>query len=219
MNPLGKASHILLETQLADHLAVLSSLRELGDNILAAGEALIAAISGGKKLLVCGNGGSAADAQHFAAELVGRFERERRAWPAIALTTDTSVLTAIGNDYSFETIFPRQVEALGTSGDILLCLSTSGNSLNVIRAVEVGKANNLKTIGLLGKGGGPFREAVDLSIVVDAHVTARIQEAHGFILHFWCSMIEERITQFDNERNEEPQVSRFRTPSPTGKLG
>jgi len=183
--------------QLSDHLAALSGLNALTESIFGAGEAMIAALGAGKKILVCGNGGSAADAQHFAAELVARFELERRAWPAIALTTDTSILTAISNDYAFEDIFSRQVAALGCSGDILLCISTSGNSLNVLRAAEVARPNSLKTIGLLGKDGGGLGHTVDLAIAVDAQVTARIQEAHIFILHFWCSMIEQRLTSTD----------------------
>ena len=149
-------------------------------------------ISGGK-ILVCGNGGSAGDAQHFAAELIGRFERERQAWPVIALTTNTSTLTAIGNDYGFYDIFSRQVQGLGREGDTLIGISTSGNSSNVLRAVDSAKAARLMTIGLLGRDGGKLGTCVDHAIVIDDPKTARIQEAHIFILHFWAMQIEEKL--------------------------
>jgi len=158
--------------------------------VIKAGEVIKRTLVNGKKLLICGNGGSAADAQHFAAELVCRFEKERKALPAIALTTDTSILTAWSNDYNFETVFARQIEALGNKEDVLIAISTSGNSLNVIRAVEKAKKKGIYTIGLLGKDGGCLKKIVDLAIVVPSTRTAYIQECHLMIYHFWCEMIE-----------------------------
>jgi D-sedoheptulose 7-phosphate isomerase len=151
------------------------------------------ALKNGNKLLICGNGGSAADAQHFAAEIVGRFKLERDGLPAIALTTDTSILTAIGNDYGFEKIFERQIEALGKKGDVLIGISTSGNSENVIRAVNKAKEMGIYTIGLLGKGGGKLKDIVDLALVVPSNDTARIQECHLTIYHVICEEVEKKL--------------------------
>ena len=145
------------------------------------------------KLLICGNGGSAADSQHFAAELVGRYKKERRAMAAIALTTDTSALTAISNDYGFEHVFERQVEALGKKGDILIMISTSGNSSNLLKAAETARANGITTIGLLGKGGGKLGNICDHTIIIDADNTPRIQEMHTMIIHIICEEIEKTI--------------------------
>jgi D-sedoheptulose 7-phosphate isomerase len=158
--------------------------------VIEAGELIKKTLLNGQKLLICGNGGSAADAQHFAAELVCRFEKEREAFSAIALTTDTSILTAWSNDYNFETVFARQIEALGNKGDVLIAISTSGNSSNIIRAVERAKEKEIYTIGLLGKDGGCLKEIVDLPIVVPSNRTAHIQECHLMVYHFWCEMIE-----------------------------
>lgn len=151
-------------------------------------------LRGGGKLLLMGNGGSAADAQHIAAEFVGRFNKERRALPAIALTTDTSALTCIGNDYGFEHIFARQVEALARKGDAVVGISASGNSENVLRALQ--KANELGavTIGLLGNDGGKMKDVVHKAIVVPSDNTARIQEAHITIGHIICEIIEQELT-------------------------
>lgn len=148
----------------------------------------------GSKLLIAGNGGSAADAQHFAAELVGRFLTERRALPAIALTTDTSILTAIGNDYGFERIFCRQIEALAQPGDVFFGISTSGNSPNILQAVRVARQAGCKTIGLLGRDGGVIGQEVDLSLVVSATDTPHVQETHLTIIHLLCKLLEKRIT-------------------------
>lgn len=156
---------------------------------------IIDALKKENKIMICGNGGSAADAQHFAAELVVRYKQNRAALPAIALTTDTSVLTAVGNDFSFETIFERQIEALGKEGDILIAISTSGNSKNVVRAVSKAKKMGIKTIGLLGKGGGKLKDLVDLALIVPSDNTARIQECHETIIHTICEEIERRLFQ------------------------
>ncbi len=153
-------------------------------------ETMVAALKAGNKLLICGNGGSAADAQHFAAELVGRFMIDRRPLPAIALTTDTSILTAIGNDYSYTDVFERQVEALGQKGDVLVGMSTSGHSENVIQAFTVAKKNHISTIALLGKQGGQLLSMADQAIVVPHQLSSRIQEGHITIIHIWCELIE-----------------------------
>ena len=151
------------------------------------------ALKNGNKLLICGNGGSAADAQHFAAEIVGRFKLERDGLPAIALTTDTSILTAIGNDYGFDKIFERQVEALGKEGDVLVGISTSGNSENVIKAVNKAKVMGIYTIGLLGKDGGKLKDIVDLALIVPSKDTARIQECHLTIYHVICEEVAKKL--------------------------
>lgn len=183
----------MFNTILKQHLDCFARLKSLGEDIETVGAVLAETIQSGGKILVCGNGGSAADAQHFAAELIGRFEQERNAWPAIALTTDTSILTAIGNDYGFADIFARQVQALGRQGDALIGISTSGNSENVMRAIATAKQQQIKTIGLAGGDGGYLKTQVDRSIVIDQSITARIQETHLFILHFWALQIEQHM--------------------------
>lgn len=160
-------------------------------NIKSAGREIIDGFNRGNKILIAGNGGSAADAQHFAAELAGRFVAERKGLPAIALTTNTSNLTAIGNDFGYDQIFIRQLEALAKPGDIFFAISTSGNSENLIKALEWGRNNNLVNIGLLGKGGGKIKEYCDVSIVVPSDNTQNIQEAHIMIIHIICQMIDE----------------------------
>jgi D-sedoheptulose 7-phosphate isomerase len=178
---------------LKHHLECFGRLHETAAVIEAAGTRLADAVAGGAKILVCGNGGSAADAQHFAAELIGRFEKERSAWPAIALTTDTSILTAVGNDYGFAQVFSRQVQGLGRKGDVLIGISTSGNSDNVMQAVAAAKSKGMYSVGLLGKEGGALKGLVDCAVVISDKSTARIQEAHIFILHFWAMLIECRL--------------------------
>jgi D-sedoheptulose 7-phosphate isomerase len=151
------------------------------------------ALASEKKILACGNGGSAADAQHFAAELVGRFERERRELPAIALSTDSSILTAIANDYSYEVIFSKQVRALGQAGDVLLGISTSGNSANVIAAIEAAHLKGMSVIAFTGKDGGKIKNSLknsDVHLCVPAERTARIQETHLLLLHCLCDGVD-----------------------------
>ena len=157
---------------------------------VAAAEAMIASLRSGGKVLVCGNGGSASDAQHFAAELVGRFERERRALASIALTTDTSILTALANDYSYTRVFARQVEAIGRRGDVLIGISTSGGSANVLEAFAVAKAAGLTTVALTGRDGGAVGASADIHINVPSPSTARAQEVHRTLLHAICELIE-----------------------------
>lgn len=183
----------MLNTLLDQHLQCMQRLKSMAPAIDAAGAALLACLLKGNKLLVCGNGGSAADAQHFAAEIIGRFETERHAFPAVALTTDTSILTALGNDYGYREVFARQVEGLGRAGDMLIGISTSGNSENVFRAVERARAMGITSIGLLGRDGGTLKDGVDRAIVVENPVTARVQEAHIFILHYWAHQIEQGL--------------------------
>lgn len=178
-------------TQLLEsHIQCFQDLKPLAPVIQEAGGLLFNTLRGGGKILVCGNGGSAADAQHFAAEIVGRFEKERRAYPAIALTTDSSILTAIANDYAYDAVFSRQVEGLGSPGDALLGISTSGTSANVARAVETAAAMGIQTIGLCGRDGGHIAQMVDHAVTISQTTTARIQEAHIFILHYWAWQIE-----------------------------
>lgn len=153
------------------------------------------AVAGGKKVLICGNGGSAADAQHIAAEFVGRYETERRALAAIALTTDTSALTALSNDYGFEKVFSRQVEALAAPGDVLISLSTSGNSPNVIAAVMKAVEKGCKIVGLTGSNGKKMASLCDACILVPSRRTARIQEAHITIAHIWCEIIDSKFKE------------------------
>jgi D-sedoheptulose 7-phosphate isomerase len=163
------------------------------DRIVAQGEDMAKLLSGGGRVLICGNGGSAADAQHFAAELSGRFVTERHALAGIALTTDSSALTAIGNDYGFDRVFARQLEALGRPGDLFVGISTSGNSENVIQAVKVAHAAGIKTLGLLGRDGGKLKDMTDDCLVVPSDVTARIQEVHIMVIHFWCEVVDGRV--------------------------
>ena len=162
-------------------------------NIELAARTLIKSLKGGKKVLVFGNGGSAADSQHIAAELVGRFKKERRPLRAVALTTNTSTMTALANDYGYETTFARQVEALGDRGDVAMAISTSGKSANVVAAVKRAKSLGLRTIGLLGGDGGILKTACDISIIVSGRDTARIQEAHITIGHILCELIEDQL--------------------------
>lgn len=165
----------------------------LSEHIVRASEYLVAALLAGKKILACGNGGSAADAQHFAAELVNRFEVERPGLPAIALTTDVSCITSIANDYSYKEIFSKQVEALGQAGDVLLALSTSGKSPNVNLAIEAAHMKKMTVVALTGRDGGtlaPLLATSDLEIRIPANVTARIQETHILVLHCLCDLID-----------------------------
>ena len=184
----------MFDRVLNEHLACFGSLAKLSEEISGAGRMLIDTIEDGKKILICGNGGSASDAQHFAAEIVGRFTIERSAWPAIALNTDTSLITAVANDYSYSEVFSRQVEALGVAGDMLIGISTSGQSENVIQAAIQAKEKRMRTIALAGNKGGKLVAYADVSVVIPSDVTARVQEAHIFVLHFWAEMIESTLS-------------------------
>ncbi len=175
---------------IADHLDVVRQLESHQPALEAIARAMAAALRQGGKILWCGNGGSAADSQHMAAEIVGRFRRERRGLPSIALTTDTSILTAVANDFGFETVFARQVEALGARGDVLVGLSTSGNSRNVIASLEASRRMNIITVAFTGSGGGNMAALADHLFAVDSRDTARIQEAHILAGHMICDWIE-----------------------------
>lgn len=183
----------MIEDAILEHIAVFGALQGLAEPIAAAARLCSQTLQAGGKVLLCGNGGSAADAQHIAAELVGRYVADRRPLAAISLTTDSSALTCISNDYSFDQVFSRQVAAIGKAGDLLLAISTSGNSKNVMEAVVIAKAMDIKTIGLVGKDGGSLTGMVDLAIVVPSTKTARIQEAHIFIGHLLCEIIEREL--------------------------
>jgi D-sedoheptulose 7-phosphate isomerase len=180
-----------LSRSLTEHLETVDSLlRTAVSDIQQAGELIIETLRAGHKVLLCGNGGSAADAQHIAAELVGRYEQHRQSWPAIALTTDTSALTAISNDYGYEQVFARQVAGLAQSGDVLIAISTSGKSPNVLRAVEQARALGCKTIALTGAAAQPLAAEADLAVIVPSQRTSRVQEAHIVIGHLWCEMLD-----------------------------
>ncbi len=176
---------------ISDHIETAKNLNEKDITKLA--DLIIASYKKGGKLLIAGNGGSAADAQHFAAELVGRFIKERKGLPAIALTTNSSNVTAIGNDYGFEHVFERQVEALGKKEDVLVVISTSGNSKNLIKAVEKAKLQGLTTIALLGKEGGKLKGMCNHELIVPSSDTQRIQEMHMLIIHLVCGLIEDSL--------------------------
>jgi len=177
-----------------DSIAVKQEAEKvLPESVAQAVVAMVDCLRSGGKVMACGNGGSAADAQHFAAELIGRFERERQELAAIALTTDTSILTAVGNDYSYDEVFSRQVRGLGKKGDILLGISTSGNSKNVVKAIEAAKKIGLNVIALTGNGGGKIAsllDANDIHLCVPSNRTARIQETHLVLLHGLCDGID-----------------------------
>lgn len=181
----------------------LQAAEELAEPISQAVEIMFTALSNGNKILACGNGGSAADCQHFAAELIGRFERERLPLPALALTTDTSILTAVGNDYGFREVYAKQVQAFGQSGDVLLALSTSGNSANVVAAIEAAVERDMRIIALTGKGGGVMGELMseaDVHICVPHDRTARIQEVHALTIHILCDGID--VALFGGDAND-----------------
>ena len=183
-----------IRLQLSSHCEVMAAIeRELAPAIEKAALLLVDAFRGGNKLLVMGNGGSAADAQHFAAEIVGRFKLERRALPALALTTDTSILTAVGNDYGFESIFSRQVEAHAAAGDVVIGISTSGNSPNVLVALQRAAEKGCRTVALLGRDGGTIKGVAELSLVVPSQDTPRVQEGHSTIIHILCDLVEKAL--------------------------
>lgn len=177
-----------------EHIEVIKELDELhGYQILMIAKFLANSLATDGSLFWCGNGGSAADSQHLAAELVGRFKKDRKALRSISLTTDTSVLTCVANDYSYEDIFSRQLEALARMGDVLVVISTSGNSENVLRALRCAKKVGVKTVALLGKDGGQAKALADMAIVIPSDSTARIQEAHILIGHIFCELIEQEL--------------------------
>lgn len=179
---------------------VAGTIMDLVPGIARGARMIIDCLNSGGKVMICGNGGSAADSQHIAAELVGRFKRERRALAAIALSTDSSILTSLANDYSFDRVFSRQVEALGSPGDLLILISTSGNSVNLIEAARAAKDGEIVSMALLGRDGGEVVGEVDFSIVVSSYDTARIQEGHMLIYHIICDLVEEEMAGKDSNQ-------------------
>ena len=192
-NP-DNSSAARLARSLEEHVKAIQALIDSRlPEIVAAGSLIWRALESGNKILLCGNGGSAADAQHIAAELVGRYEQQRRAFPAISLTTDTSALTALSNDYGYDEVFARQVTALAVSGDVLIAISTSGKSPNVIKAAEQARQLGCRTIALTGCSGEPLAAHCDLAVVVPSDRTSRVQEAHITIGHLWCEMVDQAV--------------------------
>ncbi len=183
----------ILDANIAEAVNTLQNLSAHGEALNRAASLLAEALKAGRTLLICGNGGSAADASHIAAEIVGRFVKERKGYAAIALSDSPATLTAVSNDYGFDEVFARQVEAYGRPGDVLLAISTSGNSPNVLKAIEQAKALGLATITLLGKDGGQARGQADVEFVVRQDVTARIQEAHQLIYHSLCEAVDSAL--------------------------
>ncbi len=179
--------------RLDEHLSVMNRLTDFADRIETIADLIAKSLQSGNKIMFCGNGGSAADSQHLAAEFIGRFVDDRPPLAAMALSTDTSALTCIGNDYGFDYIFERQVIGVGRAGDVLLAISTSGNSKNVIRAVNAAKKMGIVTIGFLGRDGGELAALVDFPLVIPSQCTAHIQEAHIFLGHCLCEMVEKKL--------------------------
>lgn len=182
-----------VERAIDEHIAAAIALKTLIPVVVDVAETMSSAIERGDKLLFCGNGGSAADAQHLAGEFVGRFMRERRALPALALAANASTLTAVGNDYGFDQVFSRQVQAFGRPGDVLVAISTSGNSANVNQAAEVAAGKGLIVVGLMGRDGGALRALCTHSVVVPADSTPRIQEMHITLGHILCGLVEKSL--------------------------
>jgi D-sedoheptulose 7-phosphate isomerase len=185
----------LLAENIAAHIDAVRALMALEAEVDAAGRMAADCLAAGGKLLLCGNGGSASDAQHFAAELVGRFLEHREPYAAVALTADAAVLTCIGNDYAFDDVFARQVAGLGRAGDLLVAISTSGESENVVRAARQARHGGLRVLGLTGRTGGRLAAECDVAIVVPSASTARIQEAHILVIHTLCELVEHRLRQ------------------------
>jgi D-sedoheptulose 7-phosphate isomerase len=182
--------------QIADSVATKQSILDnepLLDLLVAVAQKCVEVYKNGKKILIAGNGGSAADAQHFAAELVGRYGFDRPSLPSLALTTDTSALTAIGNDYGYDYVFSRQLEGLGVAGDLFIGISTSGNSQNVLNAFESAKAKGITTVALVGRDGGKMGKIADYAIIIPSDKTPRIQESHLLVEHIICDIIEKEI--------------------------
>jgi len=181
-----------LTNSLREHLTTIQNLIDSSlPDIERSGQMICEALASGRKVLLCGNGGSAADAQHIAAELVGCYEKQRRSWPAIALTTDTSALTAVSNDLGYEQVFARQILGLAQAGDVLVAISTSGKSKNVLRAAEQARQSGCKTIALTGATADPLGSLCDVTVAVPSTRTSRVQEAHITIGHLWCEMVDQ----------------------------
>jgi len=192
-------SKIILNT-IKDSITLINEIKNLSNDIRKVANQIVKCISNGKKVVIFGNGGSAADAQHIAAELIGRYTLERRSYPAIALTTDTSALTAISNDYSYNEIFSRQCEGLVNRGDTVIGISTSGNSENVRRGLEISNEKGAFTIALLGNRGGKMKKNADLNIIFNSKLTPRIQEGHRVIYHIICDIVEKKMNEKEKRK-------------------
>ena len=192
---MNNSNNKIIDSIFDTSLKIISNSKELSNTISDSIDTIIKSLQNNGKIIIFGNGGSAADAQHFAAEFIGRFEKERDAIPAISLTTDSSVITSLANDYSFDKIFERQCEALIQSNDIVFVISTSGNSLNVINGVKIAQKKNVTSIGLLGNGGGNLKAHIDIPIIIPSNSTPRIQEVHRIILHTICQIIEDNFSK------------------------
>lgn len=197
----------LIRRQLAQSVATMAAVladETIHDAVIKAAELTVAAMKAGRKLMICGNGGSAADAQHLAAEFVSRLTVDRPALRAIALTTDTSILTAIGNDHSYDNVFERQVEALGIEGDVLLAISTSGNSKNCVKALKLAKKIGIHTVAYTGNKGGVMAELADINVIVPSDTTMNIQESHLALEHIFCMVVERFYFghDFDNKTQQ-----------------
>tara|TARA_B000000460_G_C21488846_1_gene380611 strand:+ start:45 stop:620 length:576 start_codon:yes stop_codon:yes gene_type:complete len=188
-----------IKNQITESVKVIQDIEHLEIDIKNVSKQIVNCIKNGKKIIIFGNGGSAADAQHIAAEFIGRFKEERSSFPAISLTTDTSVLTSLSNDYSNDIIFSRQCEGLVNLDDVVLGISTSGNSINVKKALAVSKSRGAITIGLLGNNGGAIKEITDFSLIVNSSITSKIQEAHRVIYHIICEIVENELKGFDKK--------------------
>jgi len=185
----------MIDQILQEHIDVVKKTGGLKEKINEISVLLNSALSSGKKLLIMGNGGSAADSQHFAAEIVGRYKMERSGYPAIALTTDTSIITSIANDYSYDLVFSRQIQALADEGDIVIGISTSGNSKNVMEGFVEAKKHGCKTVSLLGKDGGILKNYSDYTLIIPSDTTARVQECHILIIHLLCDLFEKGLVK------------------------
>ncbi len=182
-----------LTDSIADARRTFAALADLAAPVARTADVMVECLCAGRKLLVCGNGGSAADGADFSAEFGCRFTTDRRPYPALNLAQGGSLMSAIGNDYGFDEVFARQVAGLGHAGDVLVAITTSGNSKNILRALEEGKARGLTTVSLLGRGGGPAKGMAEIELLVPSDTTARIQEAHKFLLHVICGMVDARL--------------------------
>ena len=183
----------IIDAEIDEHISTINSLKNSFSDIKLFSDLISSALINNKKLLTCGNGGSAADSIHMSSEIVGRYENNRKGYSAISLASESSALTAIGNDFGFENIFSRQVDALGDSGDILILISTSGNSQNLINACIAAKKKNIKVLGLLGRDGGKLLRVVDNAITIKSNRTWRIQEAHSLIIHIICHLFDNSL--------------------------
>ncbi len=183
----------IFKKEIDSHLEAIKSLIDLKKEIFILEDKIAETFKNKNKILICGNGGSAADAQHLSSELVGRYEKERHGFPAFSLSTDVSALTALGNDYGFESIFSRQISAIGHKGDILLVFSTSGNSKNIIKAVNTANQMGIHTVGLLGRDGGKLKQLTNQSLIIKSERTCRIQEMHGLLIHICCELFDRNI--------------------------